>query len=245
MNELVITAVAGDSERSQRTVQIHYTRNRVWPLPYTVKWDQVETIQKAVQVVDGKWRLTRSGIRTLDPYYDRVVALGDSSWKDYQVTTSVIFHDFTPPEKGPPTYNVSHAAIAVRWPGHDYDEHQPNRKWYPLGATAEFRLTAGLDRCRWRVFDGETLYEENMDHLRRVQLGVLYMMKHRVETLHDETTRYQVKLWEAGTQEPVAWDLVAIEGAGNLAGGSALLIAHNTDVTFGDIYVDSLGGAVE
>ncbi|MDF9796773.1 hypothetical protein OKW21_002036 [Catalinimonas alkaloidigena] len=211
---------------------------QAWPLPYHIHWDSVEHLQEAVQIVDGKWKLTKAGLRTEEPYYDRVIAIGDDSWQDYEVSTSVIFHDFSPRQKGPPTFGVSHAAIATRWPGHDLDEHQPHVKWYPLGATSEFRLTTQLDSCRWRIFDGENLYAEDSCGLRSIQLNTKYRMKHQVKNLNDSTTRYSVKLWEAQRPEPSHWDFVAREVADdNLQSGSALLIAHNTDLTFGDIEV--------
>jgi hypothetical protein len=236
-NLVSITATDVEGNKKTHVVTVKYVPGQSWALPYSVDWRQVGHIQDVVQVVDGKWKLTEDGIRTVEPYYDRVIAFGDLRWKDYEVTTSVVFHDFTPPEEGPPTYNVSHAAIATRWPGHDEDEHQPCRKWFPLGATAEFRLTGGLDECRWRVFDGEELYVEDLDHPRGIELDIKYLMKHRVQTLSDGRTRYQVKLWQASLSEPNTWDLEAIEPAGNLPSGSALLIAHHTDVTFGNIQV--------
>lgn len=237
-NEVVISALDSAGTSVSQTVRVHYTRPRSWPLPYSVVWDEVDTLQKAVQIVDGHWQQVPGGIRTVAPYYDRVLAMGDTSWIDYEVATSVIFHGFTPPRRGPPTFNVSHAAIATRWPGHEYDDQQPNVKWFPLGATAEFRLTDNLDSCRWRVFDGESLYVEDTTKIRSITLETRYRMKHRVTTLDSTRTRYQVKLWPDGQPEPANWDVEAVEvSPDNINSGSALLLAHNTDVTFGDIRV--------
>lgn len=237
INLVVITAKDSTQNEVSRKVKVHYTGSKIWPLPYSIDWSKAKSIQDVAQVVDGKWQLEPNGIRTLEPYYDRVIAFGDSTWKNYEVTTSVIFHQFTPPVKGPPTYNVSHAAIATKWPGHDYDSLQPNRKWYPVGATAEFRLTAGLDSCRWRIFDGEHFYKEDKELIRHITLNKKYLMKHRVRDLENGGTLFQVKLWKNGTPEPGKWDLEAEEPPGDLNGGSALLIAHNTDVTFGNVKV--------
>ena len=236
-NQVVIIAKDTAGNEVTREVKVHFTGMKTWELPYAIDWSKVEAIQDVAQVVDGKWQLVPGGIRTMDPYYDRVLALGDSTWKNYEVTTSVVFHDFIPPDKGPPTYNVSHAAIASRWPGHDYDSLQPNRKWFPVGATSEFRLTVGLDSCRWRIFDGENIYREDQKLIRNIILGKKYNMKHRVQTSEDSSTLYQVKLWEHGESEPPSWDLEAKEKPGDITGGSALLIAHNTDVTFGNVEV--------
>ena len=234
-NTIHIAATDSSGNAITEEVAVHYETANTWPLPYTIDWQQVKNIADVVQIVDGHWELVENGVHTLDPYYDRVLAFGDITWTDYEVTTSVIFHDFTPPHKGPPTFGVSHAAIATRWPGHDLDDHQPHTKWYPVGATAEFRLTTHLDSCRWRIFDGENLYVEDTTHIRAIALGTRYHMKHRVESQPDGSTLYSVKCWEDGQPEPESWDLQATEPPGNLPSGSALLIAHNTDVTFGDV----------
>ncbi|WP_373514437.1 hypothetical protein [Persicitalea sp.] len=237
-NQLRIVATDSLGRRSVKVVElVYHGTEKKWPLPYVIDWQKVANIQEAAQIVDGDWQLGPGGIRTLDPYYDRVLAFGDSTWRDYEVSTTVVFHSFTPPHEGPPTFGVSHAAIATRWPGHDLDDKQPHVKWHPLGATAEFRLTAGLDSCRWRIFDGQKLYLEDTTRPRRILLGKKYGMKHRVETLVDNSTLFRTKLWPADQPEPAAWDLEAREKPDNVPNGSALLIAHNADVTFGNVWV--------
>lgn len=238
-NNLVDIFVEKDGNiLEQRQVNVMYERGNVWPLPYEVNWNQVKNIQDVVEVVDGNWEITKQGIRTRHKYYDRIVAFGDSLWTDYEVTTSVVFHNYTPPTPGPPTYNVSHVAIASRWPGHDKDSLQPNRKWFPLGATSEFRITDEYDSCRWRIFDGENFYaEQDIPYYRKITPGKKYFMKHRVETIAENKTLYSVKLWDADTSEPATWDFQATEVSAKKESGSACLIAHHTDVTFGDIWV--------
>lgn len=236
-NKVLISATDSSGNSMTREITVHYEAGNTWPLPYSIDWDKTEEIEDVAQIVDGHWQLEANGVRTLNPYYDRVLALGDATWRDYEVTTTVMFHSFTPPNDGPPTFGVSHVAIATRWPGHDVDDAQPHIKWHPLGATAEFRLTHQLDSCRWRIFDGENIYVEDSTQTRNITMGKLYQMKHRVETLADSTTRFSVKLWEADRNEPEYWDLQAREKLDNVPTGSALLIAHNTDVTFGNIQV--------
>ncbi len=225
--------ILGDEE-----VIINYTNSRIWPLPYFIHWDHVTNIQDAVEIVDGEWELLDSGIRTKYKYYDRIIAFGDSSWRNYEVETTVTFHGYNPPGNGPPTYNVSHVAIASRWPGHDKDSLQPNRKWFPLGATSEFRITDNYDSCRWRIFDGENFYsEQSASNYRQIQPEIAYKLKHRVEDLAKNNTLYSVKFWEANEEEPLEWDFQATEISKKRESGSACLIAHNTDVTFGNISV--------
>jgi len=248
-NQLVITARDETGRSTEANVTLLYESGHTWPLPFSIDWSEVDRLQDVAEVIDGHWEITPGGLSNRDNYYDRVVGFGDDSWSNYEVVTTVTFHDFTPPSDGPPTYNVSHAAIATRWPGHDVDELQPHRKWFPLGATAEFRLTDDLAGCRWRIFDGpkpndpDFYVEQPEAEYRTIELNRIYGMKHRVQSLPDGATRYQVKLWPADEAEPGQWDLVGIEQAENVSSGSALLLAHNTRVTFGDVRVTPLHAA--
>ena len=229
-------------ELLSRTIRFTYTSANTWPLPYYVDWSEALQLQDVVEVVDGKWEITTAGAHIKEQYYDRVLAFGNNSWTNYEVETSVVFHDYVPPAEGPPTYNVSHVAIASRWPGHDRDSLQPDRKWFPLGATSEFRITDDYDSCRWRIFDGENFFvEQESPDFRSIQAGKTYRLKHRVENISDTLARYSVKFWPAVEEEPEQWDLQAMEVLIRRETGSALLLAHNTEVTFGNISVIPLG----
>lgn len=214
-----------------------FYQGKTWPLPFEVIWKNVSNIQRVSQIVDGHWLLTEEGIRTSDPWYDRIIAMGDSSWRNYEINTSVIFHSYSAPIKGPPNYGVSHAALAMRWPGHDKDELQPHIKWYPLGATCEFQLKDNLDSCRWRILGDHNLKTEDTYQHFTIKLGVRYYLRSQVENIEKDLTRYRVKIWQENTPEPPGWQLSAVEGAKDLSTGSALLIAHNTDVTFGNVRI--------
>lgn len=242
-NKVVLRATTRTGQTAKRGVTVFYIDDgRRWPLPYRIDWSQTPRIEDVAQVVDGKWKLTQRGVRSVQPYYDRVLAIGDSSWRDYEVSTTVTFHRFTPPNTSPNTTSVTHAAIATRWPGHDADGQQPSVKWYPLGATAEFRLTWNLDQCRWRIFDGKRPFHVESQRRRAIELEKTYRMKHRVETIDDVRSRYRVKLWPVGETEPDAWDLERHE-SGDLESGSALLLTHHADATFGNITVLPCGQA--
>ena len=62
-------------------------------------------------------------------------------------------------------------------------------------------------------------------------------MKHRVETLSNGQSWFRVKLWPVGKTEPQTWDCERLEEADDVPAGSALLLAHFSDVTFGDVRV--------
>jgi hypothetical protein len=237
-NSITVYIQCENSVIDSHSVKFKYISHNKWPLPYTIEWDKVENIQDVAEIVDGHWELSEKGIKTKNMFYDRMISIGDESWVNYEVRTTVTFHDFELPQEGPPTYNVSHAAIATRWPGHTKDGLQPSRQWHPLGATAEFRLEKEYKNCRWRIFDGEVFYaEQSQIAYRQIKPNVVYGMKHRVETLSSGQTLYSVKLWDVQLGEPDQWDFQAIEINEISESGSACLIAHNTDVTFGNVLV--------
>jgi hypothetical protein len=237
-NTLVISLTTHSGNVVRKAVSISYTESgKGWPLPYSVDWSSIDRIEDAVQITDGKWELTESGLRSVERYYDRAFALGDATWRDYEVATTITVHALTPPKSGANATGVTHAAIALRWPGHDPDGAQPTVKWYPLGATGEFRLGGDLKQCRWRIFDGRREFHRESERRRQLQFEKPYSMKHRVETLANCASRYRTKLWPAGEAEPHDWDFERFEPDEDVPTGSALLLAHHSDVTFGDIHV--------
>jgi len=247
MNDLHIRAVDSAGDEAEKLLSIRYAGKETWPLPYYSDWQQQEVqgnpygiSQQKVYLMDGKWRIENGRIRTEEPYYDRVLAFGDSTWRNYEVRTDVIFYSHSKPEPGPPTFGVAHVAIAFRWPGHDIDTNQPHVKWYPLGATCEFKISAGRDSCRWRMLYGGEARTENTEWNSHIELGKVYKMAARVETIDGTSSRYSAKVWDAELQEPVQWDLVGIKENETMFSGSALLLSHNTDVSFGNVSITPL-----
>lgn len=236
--EIIARTYQGNMSRTKVNVVVHSSTG--CELPYTIDWSTVDRIDDAAQVVDGLWELAEGGVRVVEPYYDRVIAFGDQSWRDYEVTVPVTFHGMRQPVRGTDAgAGVIHAAIAVNWPGHDEDNRQPHVKWYPLGATAEFRLEPTLKKCSWRILGGAGKVAEE-DSTRPIEYGRQYIMKHRVRIRADSSTEYSVRLWSADEPEPKGWDVQTTEGPEDVRQGGALIIAHYTIVTFGEVTVRSL-----
>lgn len=241
-NHLIVKATWRDGRSEQSDVEIGVARNERWPLPYYVDFRKTTNLQDVVQVVDGKWRLTPEGVRTERPYYDRVLTMGDTHWKNYQATIRFTLHGFAPSENGPPTYNVTHVGVALRWRGHTADDRQPSRQWYPLGAQGEFLIKPDLSKCQWRVLPSQKdrTYAETVH---KIDLHQPLKIKAQVATIAAGDSRYRFKLWAEGKPEPRAWDVEHIEkGDGDFPSGSLCLVPHNTDVTYRDVRVEPIDG---
>ncbi len=106
-NTVKITAVDSLDNRAEEEVTVNYTARNKWSLPYSVNWSEVKNIQDVVQVVDGKWKLESNGVRTVVPFYDRVLAVGDITWQNYEVTVETVIHGYKPPTGGYPGGGVN------------------------------------------------------------------------------------------------------------------------------------------
>ncbi|NND08554.1 MAG: hypothetical protein HKN87_19420 [Saprospiraceae bacterium] len=241
-NELTISLQTNRGETVTKEVVLVVEKNNRWPLPYAIDFSQVNDLQNVVQVVDGKWELNRNGVRTREPYYDRVLTMGDTTWKNYETTISLTVHGWTPSEPGPPTYNVTHFGVAMRWRGHHADGRQPGRKWYPLGAQGEFLLKPDLDSCRWRIlFDGGRSGKPRKfsSKRNRLVLDQPMLVKSQVATMPDGMTRYRYKQWLQDQPEPLTWDVEGFE-ENDYSSGALCLVPHNSDVTIHSVRVEPL-----
>ena len=236
-NEVVITAVDALGFERAETVGVTYEPNNAWPGDYEVDWSTVDNIQDVAQVVDGKWEIDDGTLHVAEPGYDRLVAIGDVAWTDYEVETPVTLYEVF--DEGFNVINNGPAlGILVRWTGHtDFpiSDWQPKVGWKPVGALAWYW---------WKEPDlGFWLLEGTKDIVAEAaaaapEFGVTYMLKVRVETVSPEVSFYSLKVWPQGDPEPTAWLLEAeIEGQPN---GSFLLLAHHVDIRFGNVKVTQL-----
>ena len=246
LNRLRLLARWSDGATASTIVRLRVERGRAWPLPYHVELSRVDDLLDVVQVVDGEWRLTEDGVRTASRWYDRVLAVGDDSWRNYEATVLLTLHGFTPAQRGPPTYGVPHVGIGLRWPGHSADGLQPSRRWHPLGAATEFLIQPDGRSGRWRILadGGERFAQVRAPEVSPLAPARRFRLKAQVTTLPDGRSRYRVKHWNDGMPEPPSWAVEGVEAAGeDVPAGSFLVVPHNTDVTVHDIHVVPLAPA--
>lgn len=232
MVEIVVTDEAGAT--AVRDVTVDYTKGKTWPVDYRINWDEVSNILDVAQPVDGWWGLVPGGIRPIGGLgYDRLVAVGDMMWTDYELTVGMTIHGFDFTGKWPPAVGV-----LMGWNGHNDDGKQPRVKWWPLGAICWYHWRKWEERPLRPYLNIQSYRLETVGidtSGRELETDVPYWLKARLETRGNPAGVYSMKVWPQGQQEPGPWDLQAVGAEGALKGGSALLLSHHTDVTFGDV----------
>lgn len=236
LNQVAITAIDSLGNARSETVIVDYTDGVLWPINYQIDWSQVYSdpsmdIQDVSEVVDGQWTLNANGVRPSVAAYDRLVAIGDVSWSDYEVLVPITIHnvDHTGSQPG--------VGILMRWQGHSDDPvsgWQPKSGWKPYGAIGWWRY---YSTTNVKLEFHETAEYEPFNPA----MNTPYWFKIRVETLATQH-RYSLKVWPYSQNEPPNWNLEHYEDAANdLAIGSFLLISHFIDATYGDVTVVPVG----
>lgn len=233
VNEVRLTATDGGGARSSVTVNVERVEGDT-SLPYETDW-AAGTVGDAAQPVDGHWTTDGDAARTMAYGYDRVLAVGDTSWHDYEVEFPVTVTSVGPKANahlsGPPL-----VGFGMNWQGHTSAEgEQPGYFWYPTGALAWYRWYSPVPKLELR---GNM--DDPVDRSNRVTLtfGETYWFKGRSKTV-GAGVEYAWKFWPDGSPEPSGWSLEVTEDDGP-ATGSIILIAHHTDVKFGNLKVTAL-----
>lgn len=228
INDIEIKAVDRNGRVSTKVVTIDYTSGSYWPLPYTANWNSISSIQEIENishVVDGLWKLTNDGIRTVQTGYDRAIAIGDETWPsdNYEVTVPFTLHS-----------DFSGIGFAVGWQGHEGTE-QPRKEW-PAQALAWIRGPISRPTLNILTYGGLIIWEDNRETQQIPPLTVnkKYMLKSYSEPIGNGMSRFYVKLWPQSDIEPTTWNIQADIPSRD---GSVLLIAYNGDATFGNVSV--------
>jgi len=227
----VVEVVARDRRGgvARETVQVDWQPDQVWPLPYSVDWNELNTweIQQVAQAVDGRWEIANGKLHIAKIGYDRLIAIGDTQWTDYQVEVPITIHKLNS------RYGIG---VVMRWNGHTDNPvrtRNPRSGWLPLGAIGWFHNgRLAISGNRWRV-DPRQIY-------RPVAGGATYMFKMQVQTLENNRPRYRLKVWRQGKPEPQKWTVVARGRASDPKHGSLLLIAHKANASFGPVKITPL-----
>ena len=237
-NTVLITATNTLSQVSINTVVLNYTAGQIWPTTYSIDWSTAGTIQSVAQVTDGQWTLDSGSIRPTYLGYDRLVAIGDKTWTDYEATVPITISNIDSTGFGPPS-NGAGVGLIFRWTGHTDNPlsgYQPKTGYLPLGAMG------------WYSWDGAgsrfSLVGNNLIHLTpdntslTLLFGATYYFKMRVQTLAGGGSEYKLRVWQANQAEPTTWLVQGIQSLANdPPNGSILLGAHHVNARFGNVVI--------
>ncbi|MCI0622648.1 MAG: hypothetical protein L0387_13480 [Acidobacteria bacterium] len=241
-NTIVVTAKLWDGRTASKQVTVHL-RPGSSLLPFKVEWSKIDDPQKVGQYVDGKWSLEKNGLRTRQVGYDRVFLVGERSWKDYEVRTSITVHEVKQMSGG------NGVGVILRFAGHIsggprfFPSWQPKWGYQPFGAIGWLRWPSPFaPKPRKQFFPGDSDLTIDLSEFPAFSQGVCYGVRFACETLpgtdSEGVTRYSFKLWPESEREPENWDWQQVQTSRTaLRTGGAALIAHHIDVTFGDVIV--------
>jgi hypothetical protein len=236
-NAVILTAVDSAGNRTVEQVNVAYRRGNQWPLPYTIQWSATSDIASVAEVVDGLWKLEKDGIRPSEIGYDRIIAFGDMSWQDYEVSVPITIHGydmaaFSPINTGPMV------GLVVRWQGHyKWDNRQPRWGTWPIGALALYGWNvADSGEVRLELQGNRTKTIQKGSSGRQLTPGARYIFSLEARSRPGQTSFYRFKVWADGSRTE-RWELSGPGFSGENEQGSALLVAHCTEATFGDVSV--------
>jgi hypothetical protein len=254
-NEVVITAIDSAGAMTRDTVTVNHHTGAVWPLPYAVSFSGASSLTDSAQVVDGKWERTTGGAHILQTGYEREIAIGDTTWRNYEITAELTVNKidstaeaFSPDNGGPAI------GFLLRWLGHTDQPTftppiaQPLTGYLPLGALGTYHWRKGYGSTepnRWEIVGNNLILgETNSDSTRAIVYGTKYILKMQVSSLGGTIPFYRLKFWPANQAEPVSWLLSMQQTSNDPQYGSALIVLHYVDATLGRVTVVPLEGDV-
>lgn len=246
-NRLVIgVSTSDDSETRQEvreSVEIQFVRTSC-DRELLVDWRDCQSIQEQAQIVDGLWRLENGEVRTCETGYDRIIAVGDWFWQDYEVTVPLTIHDVDTSVHGVlPSYH-SAVGLVMRFQGHyDWDKSRPAWGYAPVGMIVWYSFIPDLDDFRLCFMSGadrDVRFAKYDQTGKKLQHGIRYLLKARVQSRPSSVSVYSMKAWAEGEAEPDEWDVHAEGILAEQCRGAVNLIAHHVDASFGNVRVSTL-----
>jgi hypothetical protein len=235
-NQVVITATDVNGGSTSESVVVDHTTGQIGPLPMSIDWSTVGNLLEVVEPMEGRWKVSGSEVAPTHPEYDRLLALGDVTWTDYEVTIPITLHEIDPngtgyqsPSNGPAL------GFGLRWLGHS-GSGQPRIDWWPTGAFVWYRMQQP-NFNRFELVGNQGKYKDSSPNTPVFLEGQTFVYKARVETGADGRSTYRFKVWNVTTSEPTDWLLDITTDPTDPAAGSVLLIAHEVDASFGTVTV--------
>lgn len=241
-HEVLLTAVDGAGAATQRVVEFTVVGGSALPNTMRTDFGNDGGTGRGVVVVDGRWRVGPGTLSTVGDGYDRLVAIGDLGWTDYDALVPIRVDALaaTPARaSGDPAVGV-----IANWTGHN-DSVTPGSQPLQGFRALEGGLSPFGSILWWRAGRVEVLSPDLdvMDAGPSVgyPMGHWYLLRVQVDSA-GSTVTYRARMWRSQVEEPQQWDVVWTSGPAAPAptAGSLVLVAHEATVSFGDVTVRSL-----
>lgn len=242
---VTITEVMASGATFSRDVLIHYESGHTWAPNYSINWANVTNIQNVVQVLDGTWEIDNNGARPVDLGYDRLIAIGDHSWDNYELDLTITMHDLQ--NADPRGRDGGAFLIGMLWTGHTDDPiagWQPKSGWTP-GAAFNYSDDDRNGVGEFTLHPSTSFAEILATRSFALAEGHTYNFRVRVEQTGLYDRLYSLKVWEQGTAEPTGWTLQGTESfdISQAPGtGSIYFDAHYFDASFNNMTVSEIRG---
>ena len=254
-NTVLLRATATSGDVADTTVTVTNLSGPIWPLPFSFGWSQMAD---SAQIVDGKWALISGGVSVSQSGYDRLIAIGDTLWNSYQIVVPFKVYGLDADSTGVAYNDVNGGpalGLILRWKGHTNTPSfsppitQPLTGYLPFGAIQWFHWRNGGSNPQpnqWETVlaDGNNLSVPATSSTPPLYYGVDYFFKVQVQTVPGTGHVYRTKVWQAGSDEPSTWLMVATAPPSGLSNGSFLLVAHHVYASFGAVSVTPLSDGV-
>lgn len=249
-NVVTVRAVDLTGAETSASIRVHNDDEPVPEPPLTIDWRR-QTLDGVVEIVDGRWVVEgeRVVIDREARGYDRLLAIGDRSWTDYEVTTDVVVDEVA--TRVGPFSNAPGFGLLLRWNGHNDSVapgQQPKAGFRPdeglhptpLGAFLMYQFLP--DGSGVLQFQNHRTVEVSRSDAVQVEPGRRYRIRARVVSTASGAT-YSARLWPADEDEPDEWLVTYEAGSADFepASGSLVLLAHETALGFGGVRITPPG----
>lgn len=263
-NTIEILARDNNGQESTKTATIIRVTGVDAPPAAGIDWTDVPNIGSVTSPVDGLWSTPGDSLQIVEPGYDRILAIGDTDWVDYEVLVPVTVTSMKADKDDAPSFG-SGVGVFLRWNGHN-NTVEPGEQplvgfWpdginpTPLGAIAWWAAPNGVAPNDPGSGQLEILDVIDADGIGTgadpgvvvggssafaLTFGTTYLLRAQVEG-----DVYRLKFWPQGSAEPGAWTIEynGAADANDPASGALALVAHEATATFGDVIVTPLSAS--
>jgi hypothetical protein len=245
-NDLLLRLSREEGAEERVHVAVVYEGQVRADLPFTVRWEAGRW-PRGVQIVDGLWDVRGGCAVPVEIGYDRVLALGDMAWQDYEVRVPVTMYGRAADCYAQPSFGYA-VGFVVRWCGHHdqgadaFCSGQPRYAWYPAGALAVMRGRHGEPQSLClNGYDGmKPLAAQSLAEEDEIPLGVPHVLSLSVASQRSGPSHYVFRVWPEDGDEASAWTLEGDGQEEELTRGAVVIFSHHTACAFGPVEVRPL-----